>query len=359
VTTLYFETDEEDQDREITDEANNTTVTHTTVVPGLRKKGYSKDHRYDLPQVVVGLTVDNHGFPLDFQVYEGNTYEGQTLLAGVQKIQQKLQLGSNNLTVVADAGMLSQANLEKLESSGYSYIVGARIRSLPKATAEQILVWDYTKHGDLDTAITGRRMVVTYSDKRAKRSKQNRERLVQKLQAKLVRGDIVKKNKYVVLEAGGNDEAIVTDQSETKQRPKFPKLTGRLDTEKLEHDARFDGLKGYVTNTKLSAHEVVAHYGNLWNVEKSFRMGKSDLRARPTFHYKRERVIAHLTICVCSLGVLRAFEEQLRIRLPTVWVSIALEQLLQIRDYQLKLPNGQVVTVQTELSVVQQKLQGW
>ncbi|MEK7153166.1 MAG: IS1634 family transposase [Patescibacteria group bacterium] len=360
VTTLYFETDEDDEDTEKS--------------PGLRKKGYSKDHRYDLPQVVVGLTVDNHGFPLDFQVYEGNTYEGQTLLAGVQKIQDKLQLVSNNLTVVADAGMLSQANLEKLESSGYSYIVGARIRSLPAAAAEQILTWEYTKNGNLDTTIAGRRMVVTYSDKRAKRSKQNRERLVSKLQAKLVRGDIVKKSKYVVLEELSSSKngakaivhAIVSDDTyslvakttERQKQQKQPKLTGHLDTEKLEHDARFDGLKGYVTNTGLSATEVVTHYGNLWNVEKSFRMSKSDLRARPTFHYKRERIIAHLTICVCSLGVLRAFEEKLHTSLPAVGLSVALEQLLQIRDYQLKLPNGQMITVQTELTAMQQKLQG-
>ena len=123
VTTLYFEADEDDEDREVTrgDEqvAGSTTpaVQHTTVIPGLRKKGYSKDHRFDLPQVVIGLTVDNHGFPLDFQVYEGNTYEGQTLLAGIQKIQTKLKLNTANLTVVADAGMLSKDNLTELEST--------------------------------------------------------------------------------------------------------------------------------------------------------------------------------------------------------------------------------------------------
>ena len=357
VTTLYFEANEDDEDTEQS--------------PGLRKKGYSKDHRYDLPQVVVGLTVDSHGFPLDFQVYEGNTYEGQTLLAGIQKIQNKLKLVSNNLTVVADAGMLSQANLEKLESFGYSYIVGARIRSLAAAAAEQILTWDYVKQGNLDTTIAGRRMVVTYSDKRAKRSRQNRERLVKKLQAKLARGDIVKKSKYVVLEelSGNKNSAKATARATATAdtlpsvakavKQKQPKLTGYLDTEKLEHDARFDGLKGYVTNTDLSPSEVVTNYGNLWNVEKSFRMSKSDLRARPTFHYKRERVIAHLVICICSLGVLRAFEEKLQTNIPNIGMSVALEQLLQIREYQLNLPDGTNVPVQTECTSLQEKLQGW
>lgn len=348
VTTLYFETDEEDEDAE--------------AAVGLRKKGYSKDHRFDLPQVVVGLTVDNFGFPLDFQVYEGNTYEGHTLLSGVQKMRSKLKLTATNLTVVADAGMLSKANLDELEGQGYSYIVGARIRSLSAEAAEQILTWDYANQGNLDTTIAGRRMVVTYSDKRAKRSKQNRERLVRKLKAKIDRGDIVKKSKYVVLETVGNtatttnkEQATVT--TKTKKQTKAPKLSGRLNTDKLGWDARFDGLKGYVTNTELSADEVVAHYGNLWNVEKSFRMSKSDLQARPTFHYKRERVIAHLTLCVCALGVLRAFEEKLKANLPDVGMSVAIEQLLQMREYQLKLPDDTTVPVRTELTIIQEKLQ--
>lgn len=297
VTTLYFETDEDDEDRELT------MANHMTVVPGLRKKGYSKDHRYDLPQVVVGLTVDNYGFPLDFQIYEGNTYEGRTLLAGVQKIQTKLKLDTPNLTVVADAGMLSKDNLTEIESEAYSYIVGARLRSLSATAVEDILTWDYIKQGSMDTIIDKRRMVVTYSPKRAERSCRNRERLVKKLQAKLKRGDIVKKSKYVVLEAlsqedTGTSASVTTpaEQPKTKKQVKQSKLTGHLDMEKLAYDARFDGLKGYVTNTELPAAEVVAHYANLWNVEKSFRMSKSDLRARPTFHYKRERVIAHLTL---------------------------------------------------------------
>jgi transposase len=324
VTTLYFETDEEDLDSE--------------TALGLRKKGYSKDHRYDLPQIVVGLTVDGDGFPLDFQVYEGNTYEGHTLLGGITKIRQKLQLDSAKLTVVADAGMLSIANLTELEEQGYHYIVGARIRSLPPAQAEQITTWDYATKGTLDTICSGRRMVVTYSDKRAKRSRQNRDRLIRRLQTKLDHGQVVKKSKYVILTDG-------------------KKLAGSIDQDKLASDARFDGLKGYVTNTDLQPNEVVAHYGNLWHVEKSFRMSKSDLRARPTFHFRRERVIAHLVICICALGVLKEFEERLRDVLPEAGLSIALEQLLAIREYKLLLPDKQEgATIYSQFTETQEKL---
>mgnify|MGYP001586761643 FL=1 len=325
VTTLYFETDEDDEDTEQT--------------AGLRKKGYSKDHRFDLPQIVVGLTVDQTGFPLDFQVYEGNTYEGHTLLAGVTKIREKLKLTATALTVVADAGMLSDANLAELEQAGYTYIVGARIRSVAASKATEIVDWDYATQGVLDTQFHGRRLLVTYSDKRAQCSRQNRDRLIAKLQVKLDRGLVVKKSKYVHL---------------TTDAP----LTGSLDQAKIDADRRFDGLKGYVTNTTLTPDEVMAHYGNLWRVEQSFRMSKSDLKARPTFHYKRERIIAHLVICVCALGVLRAFEEQVYQALPGVGVSLALEQLLAIREYRLTLPNQQQIMVPSELTDVQHTLMG-
>lgn len=331
VTTLYFETNEDDEDALSPD-------TRAVLVAGLRKKGYSKDHRYDLPQVVVGLTVDCSGFPLDFQIYEGNTYEGHTLIAGIATIQRKLGLDSTKLTVVADAGMLSSTNLEALDTQGYCYIVGARIRSLAAEAAEQITSWDYSAKGNLDTTINGRRMVVTYSQKRAERSVKNRERLVVKLQAKLNRGQVVKKSKYILL---SND----------------PKLEGTIDQAKLSADACFDGLKGYVTNTALAADEVVAHYGNLWHVEKSFRMSKSDLKARPTFHFKRQRVIAHLTICVCALGVLREFEERLQAALPEVGLSLALEQLLAMREYRVVVPGSTTsFTMTTELTELQRQL---
>lgn len=324
VTTLYFETDEEDVDTEKT--------------AGLRKKGYSKDHRYDLPQVVVGLTIDHTGFPLDFQVYEGNTYEGHTLMDGVRSVRAKLSLKAADLTVVADAGMLSQKNIDALELAGYTYIVGARIRSLSRTRTDELLTWDYVKHDVLDTTIDAtaeRRLIVTYSDKRAKRSRQNRDRLVRRLQARLARGQVVKKSKYTILS---------TDET----------LSGTIDQDKVAADAQFDGLKGYVTNTKLTADEVVAQYHNLWNVEKSFRMSKSDLRARPTFHYKKERILAHLLICVCALAVLRELEQQLQV-VNGPSLHEALRQIIAIQRYELK-TDTYTTTISSELNEIQKLL---
>lgn len=329
VTTLYFETDEEDED---------VTLTNGLTVLGLRKRGYSKDHRADQPQVVVGLTVDGDGFPLDFQVYEGNRYEGDTLLDGIQTIQAKLQLQPTQLTVVADAGMLSEKNLAVLDTLGYGYIVGARLRSMSVAQSKLFLEWDYAKQGAYDGSYKGhadRRLIVTYREDRAKRHKQNRDRLVRKLQAKLDRGAVVKKSKYVLL-----------DTTE--------KLSGQVDEARVAADAHYDGLRGYVTNTNREVTDVMAHYGNLSQVERSFRMSKSDLRTRPAFHFKRRRIIAHLVICVCALAVLRELEQQVTV--IGIKQPAALEEILAIQSYTLHMPKQPDTVIYSQLNLTQERL---
>ena len=341
VTTLYFETDEDDED--MLDPK-----TGEVKLVGLRKKGYSKDHRPDQPQVVIGLSVDATGFPLSLQVYEGNTYEGDTLLDGVGDVATKLSLKPADVTIVADAGMLSDKNLNKLEKAGYRYIVGARLRSMTRQRTTAVVGWDYAggqqpydqvlkpSHDDCPN----RRLIVTYSEKRAKRRKNNRERLVASLKKKLNRGVVIKKSKYISLSLA--NEA---------------KLTGTLDIAKIDADARFDGLKGYVTNTGLSVGEVIHQYTELWHVERSFRMKKSDLRVRPIFHYSRKRIIGHLAICVCSLATMRELEQQLHTLGEPNKPSLneALRLITEIRQYQLKAP-GYTTTIWSELTPVQQRL---
>lgn len=339
VTTLYFENDQEDED-------DSSTAGMESIL-GLRKYGYSKDHRSDQPQIVIGLTVDAGGFPLDFAVYEGNTYEGHTLLKGVNTVNRKLGLTPSELTVVADAGMLSGANLTELENQGYRYIVGARLKSMNEAYTRLLLNHDYQKDNTLDTILPGnsqtrRRLIVTYADKRAERHRQNRNRLIRRLKARLARGEVVKRSKYVSLEGA-------------------KKLAGRIDYAKVEADARFDGLRGYVTNTALKTEEVAERYANLWQVEKSFRMSKTDLKARPTFHYRRQRIISHLAICVVALAVLRLFNQKLA-TLPAddgelpVGQTIALEQLLAIWQYQLSFKGSASFPIYTELNKLQEQL---
>ena len=153
VTTLYFETTNEDD---------------------IRKKGFSKDHRTDVPQILIGLFVDSDGYPFDFDFYEGKTFEGHTFVQAIKTIRQKYSFPE--LTIVADAGMLSQDNLEYLDSIQVSYIVGARLKNLPQKVIGEILNHKYREQPFFQTTIGSQRLIVDYSPDRAKLDSKNRDR---------------------------------------------------------------------------------------------------------------------------------------------------------------------------------------
>lgn len=281
VTTLYFEANDEDD---------------------LRKKGYSKDHKNELPQIVVGLFVDKDGYPFDFDFYEGSTFEGHTFPKAIKALTAKYQF--EDLVVVADAGMLSEKNISFLEEEKISYIVGARLKGMSEKFKAQIFAHDFTREPtqDIDCSTDTKteqpslkRLIINYSEKRAQKESYNREKLIQKLEAKIAsKKALVKKSKYLILENQGEVAGI--------------------DQKKIELDKRHDGLKGYWTNLKaeIRPDEIIGQYHNLWQVEKAFRMSKSDLQERPIFHRKLERIRGHLLICFCSLLVMKETERLLR-----------------------------------------------
>ena len=259
VTTLYFETNNEDE---------------------LRKKGYSKDHKNDLPQIVIGLFVDKNGYPFDFDFYDGSTFEGHTFPKAIKALTIKYKF--KDLVVVADAGMLSEKNIQFLETENLSYIVGARLKSLSEKFKEPIFSHDFIKKQTFDLTckikletgkIKDKRLIVDFSNKRAKKDKFNRERIIKKLEAKIAsKKELIKKSKYLILKNRGE-------------------IVG-IDQKKIELDKRHDGLKGYWTNLKdeTKPNEIIDQYHNLWQVEKAFRMSKSDLRERPIFHRIKRRI---------------------------------------------------------------------
>jgi transposase len=293
VTTLYFETDKVDD---------------------FRQKGYSKDHRPDLPQIVVGLLIDRDGYPFDFEVFEGKVFEGHTLRSVVEKILERYLL--TNLTIVADAGMLSDLNLDFLAAKGLSYIVGARLKNLPKSTTKNIFAQDFTKQAiyeinlsNKNSANQEKRLLVDFSAKRAKKDRANRERLVEKLRQKLdQKKTLVRKSKYLVWEDSGNIAGI--------------------DEVKITDDQKYDGLKGYLTNlnNKLTNQEIIEQYHNLWQVEKAFRMSKTDLAERPIFHRLKKRIKSHLLLCFCSLLVMKEAEQKLTVK------NLSLAQAVEILE---------------------------
>jgi hypothetical protein len=274
VTTLYFETDEGD---------------------GFREPGFSKERRLD-PQITVGLLTDVRGFPLTVHAFEGNKAETQTILPVIQAFAAAHRLPE--VTVVADAGMLSDANLAAIEDAGLRFIVGARIPDLPYQVAE----WRRTHPGEpigdgqiftqpwvMGTKADPRKRMIFYQYRadRARRTLKGIDQQITKAEKAVAGQAAVKRNRFVQLT--GATKSINRD---------------------LEAKARaLAGLKGYVTNLEApTAEYVMGAYHQLWQIEKSFRMSKSDLRARPIYHHKRDSIEAHLTIVFAALAVTRWLE---------------------------------------------------
>ena len=263
----------------------------------LRKVGMSKERRVD-PQIQVGLLVDPAGFPLEVHCFAGNTAETTTLIPVLSAFQHRH--GVTDMVVVADAGMLSAANLNALEDAGFAFIVGSRISRAPYDLAEH-----FARHGNylpdgkvLESArIMGtgknartRRVVYQYRFKRAQRDNKSINAMIERAEKVADGSRPLKKDRFVRLD--GTDKSV--------------------DWDLVERARQLVGLKGYVTNINaktMAGQEVINAYHDLWQVERSFRMAKSDLRARPIFHHRRDSIEAHLSIVFAALAISRHLQD--------------------------------------------------
>ncbi len=297
VTTLYFEAEKEDD---------------------LRKVGYSKERRVD-PQIVVGLLVDRGGFPLEIGCFEGDKAETATIVPIVKAFQARHAVA--DMVVVADAGMLSADNLKELDAANLRFIVGSRMTKAPIDLASH-----FRWHGDaftdgqvIDTITprvsTARARAVNDVKKRAEPVWDPAEhevswRAVWAYSAKRAARD----TKTLTLQE--NKAKAVVAGEKAARTPRFVKKgqgVPRLDEAALARARRLVGLKGYVTNIPASimpAGEVISSYHDLWQVETSFRMSKTDLRARPLFARKRDAIDAHLTIVFTALAISREIQNR-------------------------------------------------
>lgn len=276
ISTLYFEASDEDD---------------------LRRTGYSKDGKFDCPQVLLGLLITREGLPISYEIFEGDLSEKKTFIPLLKRAQDKFGFGKP--VVVADSGLLSRQNVKTLVDDGYEYILGARLKNEKAPVKERILALDL-KDGEAKSVYTddGLRIIVSFSEKRGKRDRINREKGLKRLQEKVASGTVKKShinnrgyNKYLKLEG----EATV-----------------QIDLNAFESDSAWDGLKGYVTNTKLSENEVIANYHNLWFIERAFRMNKTDLMIRPMYHRLRNRIEGHICICFCAYVLQLEVERMLK-----------------------------------------------
>ena len=276
VTTLYFEAKEEDE---------------------FRKTGFSKDGKHQNPQIVLGLLVSENGYPLDYDVFEGNKYEGDTLIPIIEHFQTKHQ--PEQLIVVADAGLLSKKNIDLLVDKKYQYILGARIKNENEMLKRQII---QTKLADNQSVVfdreDGSRLILSYKKARALKDQDNRKRGLERLEKKIKNGKLTKEN--------------INNKGYNKYLKIEGEATISIDYEKHKQDAIWDGLKGYKTNTKLTKEQVIEQYHQLWAIEKTFRISKSDLEIRPIYHQLKRRIETHIGISFCACKIYKELERQLK-----------------------------------------------
>jgi len=303
MTTLHFEASDEDD---------------------LRETGFSKVGRHQDPQIYLGLLVSANGFPIGYDIYEGGIYEGHTLIPFIKKFEKKFNLSKP--TVVADAGLLNSDNITYLESEGYSYILGARIKNESKILRQQILSLNL-KDGQSAVIIKAseKRLIVSFSDKRAKKDLSNRNRGLKRLEKSLKSGKLTKSN---INKRGYN---------------KYLRITGEviieIDYEKFNQDAQWDGLKGYLTNTSLQIQQVIDNYSCLWQIERAFRISKTDLRIRPIYHRLKPRIESHICISFVAYSIYKELERILKKEKSTISARRAIELTKNMYQLTFTLPD--------------------
>lgn len=276
VTTIYFEAEREDD---------------------LRKRGFSKDGKNQCPQIVLGLLVSSGGYPLAYDVFEGNKYEGETMLPIVDSFKQKY--GFEKVTIVADAGLINSNNITELTDKNYDYILGARIKNETKGIKKQILglkLDSGQSHAIKKNENTT--LIINYSENRAKKDAHNRERGLKRLQKQLEQGKLTK--------------ASINNRGYNKYLRMEGEVKIEIDQEKFDQDAKWDGLKGYQTNTKLSSSKIIENYKHLWRIEKAFRISKTDLKIRPMYHRLQKRIESHICLSFAAYKVYKELERQLK-----------------------------------------------
>lgn len=304
MTTLYFEASDEDD---------------------LRKTGFSKDGKHQHPQIYLGLLVGLNGYAIGYDIFEGSIYEGHTLLPFLEKISAKFNL--NKPIVVADAGLLSNDNIQALEEKNYEYIIGARLKNEPEKIKQQVLQTPLSDGGMIKIKKTNNtRLIVAYASNRATKDQYNRKRGLQRLEKQAKTGKLTKSS---INNKGYN---------------KYLKLRGdvviEIDYEKFNKDQRWDGLKGYITNTKLGDKQVIENYKNLWQIEKAFRISKTDLRIRPIYHRLKHRIEAHICISFTAYCIYKELERLLYKEKSTLSLKKAAELTHNMYELTYTLPES-------------------
>lgn len=313
VTTLYFETFKEDKEN-------------------FKKPGFSKDNKFNQPQIVIGLIVNQDGFPVSYDIYAGNTFEGHTLIPSLTTFKKKHNV--KNLTVIADAAMISLTNVEALTKSNIHYIVGARVSNLPDKLIREVSSHLNMVDGQSYRMTTKRGILICdFSKKRYWKNKNEMEE------------QLIKARKY----AGKADML----PRKIKFLKNLTKTKTIINEELIEKTKLLLGIKGYYTDLDKETNEtIIKEYHNLWHVEKSFRMAKTDLQTRPIYHFKNKAIASHILICFMALALGTYMELSTKRSLQKILKLTKEAVEMKIKD---KI-TGDIITIQPELSTELQEL---
>lgn len=271
VTTFYFDTARESE---------------------LLAKGFGKDGKHGKSQIVFGLLIDKDKNPIGYNIYKGDFYEGHTFEDAVKKLKQRYRI--DNVIIVADRGMMNRNNLNFVtENKGYEFIVGERLKNLPQTTQEYLTnrdnykaSWIYNSDNEeikieyTTIEYQGRKIICTYSEKRAKKDSFERQERISK-------GKILMENPSL-LDKKAHRFYLTKDKQD--------KLS--LNEDKIKSDAKFDGFIAIATNNKdLTETKILEHYKHLYQIEHTFRSFKSHLETRPMFHWTDKRIEGHISLC--------------------------------------------------------------
>lgn len=278
VTTLYFETFKADE---------------------LRIPGFSKDNKSQQPQIVVGLLVTQSGFPLVCEVFPGNTFEGKTMLPVLESFMKEHK--DIKPIVVADAAMLSEERLTELRTKNISYIVGARLANANLDLVKKAHAKLKNRNGASARfpSLNGD-LVCEFSEKRYKKELHDLNKMIQKAEELVAEQSIGKTVTFV---------------------KRISKEKVELNKPLIEKRKLLLGIKGYCTDlpqANLSNEKIISHYHNLWRIEQSFRMSKSDLQTRPIFHRTQEAIRSHVLICFVALIIEKYLELETKLSLRDI-----------------------------------------
>lgn len=286
VTTFYFDSDVED---------------------GFRQKGFGKDGKIGNTIICFGLLIDQNKQPVGYEVYRGKQYEGHTFTDAIRRLKSKYQI--EKVICVADTGMMNSENVKDVEASDYEFIFGERLKNI--STQKQNEILDLSKYQFLEvedqnsnekiiinyyvTEYKNKKLIATYSSKRAAKDKHERdEKLAKAIEFLKNPSSLDKKSKVYFLK-------------------KISKENYVLDEEKIKRSERFDGFFCIATNNKdLTVAQILDAYKQLYKIEQSFRTFKTFLETRPMYHWTETRILGHLNLCYISFTMLNYLQLQLK-----------------------------------------------